>query len=257
MQHALVLNLIDTQSLTVSNDNYQRASGQSRTCSVHGFRVDKITGEIYGEFVVLPDLWIVENYRLGVPRLPYSAQQYEHLLEVRTVSHEVCQRDGVPAADKSAALVPTTRTASTRGPKPRVRLNPDAAIIKIAVAEDAHWIESAVMAAMYIAVEDSNGKLNIRPSYVRKVIAMPVISTESIAQSQSFRNHELEPVGERYIRYLAAAGRVALCNIERYLEAYPSERRRLEVKVLESTDWGDDFDLDEYDYVDDPYDALP
>lgn len=158
-----------------------------------------------------------------------------------------------PAPVESAVAVDTPSKKVKRGPRPKIYLNPYAAIIKVAIAENAHWIENAVMAAMYIAVEDSKGKLNIRPGYVRRVIAMTVISTEAIANNNTFRNHDLEPVSERYVRYLAAAGRVALRNIERHLDEHPEERQRLETKIIASEGWCGEFDLDEADYVVDPY----
>ena len=72
----------------------------------------------------------------------------------------------------------------------------------------------------------------------------------------AFRNHDLEPVSERYVRYLAAAGRVALRNIERYLDTHPAEQQRLEMKVLEPKSWGEEFDLDEADFVEDPFGSV-
>lgn len=71
-----------------------------------------------------------------------------------------------------------------------------------------------------------------------------------------FRNHDLEPVSERYGRYLAAAGRVALRNIERYLDTHPPEQQHLEMKVLEPKAWGEEFDLDEADFVEDPFGSV-
>jgi hypothetical protein len=228
-------------------------SSNCRTSIIDGFRIDKHTGEIYGCFIASPLQPITEQYRSGIPRAAASPSQYLHLIDVRKNDNVVYVDFGGPTPAKSTTVVDAPSFKAKRGPKPRVCLNPFAAIIKVAITENAHWIEDAVMAGMYIAVESSNGKLNIRPGYVRKVVTMAVISTDAIAGSHVFRNHDLEPVSERYGRYLAAAGRVALRNIERYLDTHPAEQQRLEMKVSEPKAWEEEFDLDEADYVECPY----
>ncbi|MBU0523581.1 MAG: ferric iron reductase [Gammaproteobacteria bacterium] len=256
MQHAFAFNLIDNpvpaSSPSANTGTYAVAPASSRTCISHEYRVDQKTGEIYGEFITTPFVWIGEQYRDGIPRLPKIRKQNPHLMGAHNSDNVVCV-DFRPAPVEPARTDDTANTTQKRGPKPKVRLNPYAAIIKVAVAENAQWIDDAVMAGMYIAVNSSNGKLNIRPGYVRKALTMAVISTEAISCSSAFRNHDLEPVSERYARYLAAAGRVALRNVERYLDTHPAVLQRLEAKVLEPTTWGEEFDLDEADYVDGPY----
>ena len=255
MHHAFALNLIaETTDLPVTSD-YVDLPKQCRTSIVDGFRVDKHTGEIYGQFVVSPLQANIEQYRSGIPRPPTSPNQYLHLVDVRKNDNVVYVDFGGPTPAKPTTVIDVLGSKPKRGPKPKVCLNPFAAITKVAIAENAHWVEDAVMAGMYIAVESSNGKLNIRPGYVRKVLTMAVISTEAISRNPAFRNHDLEQVSERYARYLAAAGRVALRNVERYLDAHPAVLQRLEAKVLEPTVWGEEFDLDEADYVEGPYGA--
>ncbi|MDD2098831.1 hypothetical protein [Pseudomonas putida] len=255
MHHVFALNLIaETTDLPVTSD-YVDLPKQRRTSIVDGFRVDKNTGEIYGQFVASPLQANIEQYRCGIPRPPTNPSQYLHLVDVRKNDDVVYVDFGGPTPAKPTTVINVLGSKPKRGPKPNVCLNQFAAITKVAIAENAHWVEDAVMAGMYIAVESSNGKLNIRPGYVRKVLTMSVISTEAISRNSAFRNHDFEPVSERYARYLAAAGRVALRNVERHLDAHPAVLQRLEAKVLESTVWGEEFDLDETDYVEGPYGA--
>ncbi|TFF50579.1 hypothetical protein C5609_17745 [Pseudomonas putida] len=108
------------------------------------------------------------------------------------------------------------------------------------------------MAAVYITVGSSNGTLNIRPTYVRHVITMPIISTEKITLNSIFRNHDFEPVSDRYARYLASAGRVAVDHIERYLEQHPDELTGIQARLSLEDTWGDEFDLDENEYSVEP-----
>lgn len=256
MQYAFALDFIpdvfSTPTTSVCLPQYQNC----RTSIIDGFRIDKHTGEIYGQFVVSPLQPITEQYGSGIPRPAANPSQYLHLMDVRKNDNVVYVDFGGPTPAKPTNIIDVLSSKPKRGPKPKVCLNPFAAIIKVAIAENAHWIEDAVMAGMYISVESSNGKLNIRPGYVRKVITMAVISTDAIADNPIFRNHDLEPVSERYGRYLAAAGRVALRNIERYLDTHPAERQCLEMKVLEPKAWGEEFDLDEADLVEDPHGSV-
>ena len=250
MSHAIALNItVSSTNNTASLDNRNLPKG-CRTHTIDGFRVDKDTGEVYGEYLYAPlvsGLAPVEQQH-GVPRPTHNPSQHLHLTTINN-SNVVYVDFGATTPVQTATDAATPNTTPRRGPKPQIRLNPHAAIIKVAVAERLQWIEQAVMAGMYIAVGSNNGKLNIKPGYVRKVLTMPVISTEAIASNTPFRNHEMEPVSERYIRYLAAAGRVALGCINRHLECHPDERQRLEAKVLAPSSWGEEFDLDEDDYI--------
>lgn len=250
MQHAFALNSNDTATNAGVADQPTH-SQHCHTSIIDGFRVDKDTAEIYGRYVASPLLPSAEQYRDGIP----YAKRKLHLVNVRQSDNvvHVDFMEPTRADPTTDANITITNTNPKRGPRPKVLLNQYAAIVKVAIAENAHWIENAVMAGMYIAVESSNGKLNIRPGYVRKVLTMAVISTEAIRCNPVFRNHDFEPVSERYARYLAAAGRVALRNVERYLDAHPAVLQRLEAKVLEPTVWGEEFDLDEADYVEGPY----
>jgi hypothetical protein len=256
MQHAFASDLVTSAVSTQSTSVYLPQPQNCHTSIIEGFRIDKNTGEIYGQFVFSSLQTTIEQYRTGIPRPPTSPSQYLQLMGVCTSDNVVYVDFGRQASPEPTNLVKTPKSGPKRGPKPKVCLNPFAAIIKLAITENAHWIEDAVMAGMYISVESSNGKLNIRPGYVRKVITMAVISTDAIAGNPVFRNHDLEPVSERYGRYLAAAGRVALHNIERYLDTHPAEQQRLEMKVLEPKAWGEEFDLDEADFVEDPFGSV-
>ena len=256
MQHALALSLSTIATDLPVTSVYLHPPKQCRTRIIEGFRVDKHTGEIYGQLVVSPLKIKIEQYRSGIPRPPASPSQYLHLMDVRKSDNVVYVNFGGPTPAKPTTVDDAPSSKPKRGRKPKVCLNPFTAIIKLAIAENAHWIEDAVMAGMYISVESNNGKLNIRPTYVRKVITMAVISTDAIAGNPAFRNHDLEPVSERYVRYHAAAGRVALRNIERYLDTHPAEQQRLEMKVLEPKSWGEEFDLDEADFVEDPFGSV-
>jgi len=256
MQHAHALNLKTVATDLPVTSDYLHPPKQCRTRIVEGFRVDKHTGEIYGQFVVSPLQIKTEQYRSGIPRPPASPSQYLHLMDVRKNDNVVYVEFGGPTPVKPTTLLDADSTKPKRGPKPKVCLNPFTAIIKLAIAENVHWIEDAIMAGMYISVESNKGKLNIRPTYVRKVITMAVISTDVIAGNPAFRNHDLEPVSERYVRYLAAAGRVALRNIDRYLDAHPAEQKRLEMKVLEKKTGNESDNMDEADYLMDETDDL-
>jgi len=243
MPHALEL-----QQATYEVPNSQPLPEYVRTSNIANYRVDKSTGEIYGQYIRSankPTLKLVEVDQHLPPRPVANHRD----LTCSTYANPIVATDltdsttTVPIID-SASIATVTR----RGPKPKVRLNPYADIIRQAVKERTHWIENAVMAGAYIAVGSSKGTLNIRPTYVWHVIAMPVISTEKIALNSVFRNHDFEPVSDRYARYLASAGRVAVGHIERYLEQHPDELADIQARPSLEDTWGDEFDLDENEY---------
>jgi hypothetical protein len=237
----------ETRSHEGSNTTYSPITLDIRTANASGFRVNKASGEIHGEYVTyIPQQATIVPHS-GFPRSVYNPEQYLHLITQNT-SINLAQSEFdrlIPIEPKPGVIAPNSR----RGPKPKIRLNQHVAIIKIAIGERAAWLENAVMAGIYIAVEASNGKLNIKPRYVRKALTMGVISTDTIARHSAFRNHDLKPVSERYVRYIAAASRVALGSIERFLDQHPNEQKRLEAKVLAFSVWGTEFDLEEGDYL--------
>lgn len=222
----------------------------SRTANIGNYRIDKVSGEIYGKYISAPfdPEPIPAQQQCGIPRTTYNTDQHLHLTSGNSGNVVNAELRGT-ASTLPITTVEVSCTKPRRGPKPKIRLSPHVAIIKVAIGERAHWIEQAVMAGIYIAVESNNGKLNIKPGLVRKVLTLPVISTDTIARHSAFRNHDLEPVSPRYVRYLAAAGRVALGCIERHLGQHPDEQQRLEAKVLAPSGWGEEFDLEEGDYI--------
>lgn len=115
-----------------------------------------------------------------------------------------------------------------RGPKPKVTHNPIAHLIRMAVADNMSFVDDAVMAGLYIAVGDSNGKLNVRPRHLREVICLDIISTAEILPR--FLNNTAEPISERTAQYLAAGARVALGGIERYLNRNPLLKARFQAQ---------------------------
>lgn len=247
MQHKFAVKT--SQNTDSDIESYIVTPLSSRTANIGNYRIDKTSGEIYGEYIATsfaPEPTPVLQ-QCSTKRATHSPRQHLNPTTANN-SNVVYASFGGPASMQPIATVEVPCIKQRRGPKPKVRLSPHAAIIKVAIAERAHWIEQAVMAGMYIAVASHNGKLNIKPGYVRKVLTMPVISTITIARHSAFRNHDLEPVSERYTRYLAAAGRVALDCIERHLDQHPDEQQRLEAKVLAPSPWGEEFDLEEGDY---------
>lgn len=247
MPHALEL-----QKATYEVPNSQPLPEYVRTSNITNYRVDKSTGEIYGQYIrstSKPTLKLVE---VGQHFPPSPVVNYRDLT-CSTYANPIVATDLTDSTTTAPVIDATSSAPGTRrGPKPKVRLNPYASIIRQAIKERTHWIENAVMAGVYIAAGSSNGTLNIRPTYVRHVIAMPVISTEKIALNSIFRNHDFEPVSDRYARYLASGGRVAVGHIERYLEQHPDVLTSMQARLSLEDTWGDEFDLDENEYSAEP-----
>jgi len=135
-----------------------------------------------------------------------------------------------------------TKPTTKRGPKPKIMPNPHAHLIRMAIASGMSFIDDAVMAGIYIGVSSSNGKLNVRPRHVRKVICLDTISTAEILPR--FLNNHCEPITERTAQYLAAATRIALGSIERHLNKHPLLKRRLQAKWDQHQGYVDDWDFE-------------
>ncbi|MFK3724042.1 hypothetical protein ACI2KE_09320 [Pseudomonas monteilii] len=247
MPHALEL-----PQTTFEVPNSQHLPEYVHTSNIADYRVDKSTGEIYGQYIRSASKPILKLVEVG-QHLPPGPVVNHRDLTCSTYANPIVAPD-LAGSTTTVAVIDATSIApgTRRGPKPKVRLNPYASIIQQAIKERTHWVENAVMAGVYIAVGSSNGTLNIRPTYVRHVIAMPVISTEKIALNPIFLNHDFEPVSDRYVRYLASAGRVAVGHIERYLEQHPDELIRMQARLSLKDKWGDEFDLDENEYSAEP-----
>ncbi|WP_134698002.1 hypothetical protein [Pseudomonas putida] len=243
---------LELEQTTFEVPNIHPLPEDVRTSNAADYRVDKNTGEIYGKYIKClskPTLKLVEagQHRLPVPvviQRDLTCSTYANPKVPSDLDGSTTAASGIDASSAS--------TGTRRGPKPKVRINRYADIIRQAVKQRTHWIENAVMAAVYITVGSSNGTLNIRPTYVRHVITMPIISTEKITLNSIFRNHDFEPVSDRYARYLASAGRVAVDHIERYLEQHPDELTGIQARLSLEDTWGDEFDLDENEYSVEP-----
>ncbi|KJZ44863.1 hypothetical protein [Pseudomonas fluorescens] len=132
-----------------------------------------------------------------------------------------------PDTSDTLALL-ATQAKAKRGPKPKVTCNSLAPLIRMAVADNMSFVDDAVMAGLYIAVGDSNGKLNVRPRHLREVICLDIISTAEILPR--FLSSNAEPISERTAQYLAAGARVALGGIERYFHQHPLLKTRLQAQ---------------------------
>lgn len=152
----------------------------------------------------------------------------------------------IVADQNSADSKPKAKPKAKRGPKPKVTPNPNAHLIKVAVANNMPFVDDAVMAGLYIAVGDSNGTLNVRPRHLREVICLDIISTAEILPR--FLSNTAEPISERTAQYLAAGGRVALGGIERYLHQHLRLKARLQAQWDQLQRIHDECGHSEWDY---------
>lgn len=139
---------------------------------------------------------------------------------------------------------PDSKPKTKRGRPANVTPNPNAHLIRMAMTNGMAFIDDAVMAGLYIAVGDSNGKLNVRPRHLRKVICLHSISTAEVLPR--FTNNHGKPITKRTAEYLAAAARVAIGGIERHLKQNPALVSHLQAQwdrtQSDEDEW---FDFDE------------
>lgn len=227
MQHALARDLN-----TYTSSTYDTPSKPHyRSTNAFGFRVARATGEIFGEYISGPMMTRLDNLAPGLAKPAGNFTDHNHLTVMTPCSNVIYVDFG--KASEPAGYDTHTLSAGSRGPKPKVRDNPLASIIKIAGAAREQWIDDAVMAGMYIGVGSHKGKLNISPRNVRMVIQLDQISVKAITEHGGFLNHNEEPYSERSCQYVAAAGRIAVSYIEHYLHQRPALKNRLEIAVTE------------------------
>lgn len=76
MQHAFALHLTDSTTDNPTASSFISFPKDCRTSIVEGFRIDKITGEIYGKLVISPYQPSTEQFKFETPQLASAPSQH-------------------------------------------------------------------------------------------------------------------------------------------------------------------------------------
>ncbi|MGO4323783.1 hypothetical protein [Pseudomonas sp. KB_12] len=182
---------------------------QCHTSNINGFRVDRDTGEIYGEYIATQYTPAQQDYELPQPAIDGIQERY-----LADPDSHVVVGDFEPSVTP-VGVIDLDAVRAKRGPKPKVFVNTLAPYVQVAHAEGMQWLDDFVYGACYTSGGTSNGTLNVSPSDVLRVCMLPIISTETVRSI--IRNRSFEPVSESQARRIANAAKFAIGGIDLYL----------------------------------------
>ena len=118
---------------------------------------------------------------------------------------------------------------SKRGPKPKVKANQYASLLKVAHAEKCGWVDDYVFGACVVVARINKGKMNVSPSHVLRACLLDEISTEIV--KRVIRLSGLRTMSDQQARRVCQCARFALEGMELYLERNPTVRQGLQFEV--------------------------
>lgn len=228
MSYPFVLHLIPTAH-AANDDAPSKAAtmlhiARKRTHNVDGFIVDPTTGEVLGSYTTQAFARAPYDYELPQVDQPLAAQ----------LSYEL---DPAPRPDAPEIEVETLPDGiidldaqrSKRGPKPKVRVNQYASVLRVAHHDRRGWIDDYVFGACTVVGGLSGGKLNVNPSHVLRACLLSEISTEIV--KHVIRLKDLCMMSDQQARRVCQCARFALDGMELYLDRNPTMRQGLQFEV--------------------------
>ena len=256
MQHALALNLTsDTNdhpvtTLTTLPDSQQwnptcrckqctgqglgwitHANPKKSQGSNHGvsdrFNFDPATGEI------LETTYTMQPYDPAPYDYPVPTQIGMPLKNFAYYELDPAPRPDVTEVEVEVEVLPVgvidlDAERSRRGPRPKVKANQYASLLKVAHAEKCGWVDDYVFGASAVAGV-SNGILNASPSRVLQACLLNEISVEAV--KSVIRLEGLRTMSDQQARRICQCARVAIGGMELYLERNPTVRQALQFEV--------------------------
>lgn len=186
-----------------------------RTIRVGNYVLDKLSGEVLGEYTTHP-----------IPEVPYD--------------YPTARNCNLPSKPAICLLTPceqspykqtigTTEIKVKRGPKPKTMLNPYAKHFKVANSERNTWLDDYVYGSCMTAGGVSNGTMNTSPSHVLKACMLDIVSTEIVIATIHLEG--LTPMSPQQARRVCQCARHAISGMSFFLERNPSIKGLLEFEV--------------------------
>ncbi|KPZ17758.1 Uncharacterized protein ALO41_02536 [Pseudomonas amygdali pv. ulmi] len=186
-----------------------------RTLRVGDYVLDKLSGEVLGEYTTHP-----------MPEVPYdypSARNCNLPPKPTICLLTPCEQS------PNKQTVGTTEIKVKRGPKPKTMLNPYAKHFKVAHSETHPWLDDYVYGSCMTAGGVSNGTMSTSPSHVLKACMLDIVSTENIKTSILLEG--LTPMSDRQARRVCQCARHAISGMSFFLERNTSIKGLLEFEV--------------------------
>ncbi|HEF4758054.1 TPA: hypothetical protein SAN82_000438 [Pseudomonas putida] len=210
-----------------------------RTHNIDGFIVDPATGQVLGSYTTHALAPVAYDYPLPTQIAKTSAVYLSFELDPapRPDVSEV-EVDGLPDG-----VIDLDAQRSKRGPKPKVKANQIASLLKVAHAEHRGWVDDYVYGSCYVAAGDSNDKLNVKPPHVLRACLLDEISVEVV--KRVIRLDGLRTMSDQQARRICQCARLAIGGMEFYLERNPTVRQQLQFEV----DFANSYHQDNSDFL--------
>ncbi|OXR33441.1 hypothetical protein PSUM_15595 [Pseudomonas umsongensis] len=193
-----------------------------RTTTIDSFVVDKVSGEILGNYTC-------SDYSpepIDYPVAPFQESTAfvidEHGSPIAIHSPVVNAGLTAPVLSFPIATAPSRPEAKTgKGRKAQIIENKLWDLMWAAKIEEVRlpWLDHYVRGAINTGPGVINGRYSVSPTDVTKLLYLPEISVESA--SRCLLNHDHEPMSVRQIQRVVEATRVALRGIALYFERHP------------------------------------
>ena len=195
-----------------------------RTHNIDGFIVDPATGQVLGSYTTHAIAPVPYDYPLpqvGKTSAVHPSFELDPAPRPDITDIEV---EGLPDG-----VIDLDAQRSKRGPKPKVKPNQIASLLKVAHAEHRGWMDDFVFGACATVGLVSNGKLNVSPSHVLQACLLDEISVEVV--KRVIRLEGLRTMSDQQARRICQCARFAIGGMELYLERNPTVRQQLQFEV--------------------------
>ncbi|VVP68821.1 hypothetical protein PS914_00772 [Pseudomonas fluorescens] len=166
MQHAFALSLIDFPSSSSASDTYSSATTSSHTSIIDDFRIDKATGEIYGEFATSTYQPSTEQYQAGTPRLIFTSVQHAQPMVVARIDNVVyVDFRATNEDDVAPSEIAPEKNPRGAGRKPASTVNPIAylavELLMDVPADKPLWLDNIIFGSCLTAAGQSQNVCNV------------------------------------------------------------------------------------------------
>jgi hypothetical protein len=195
-----------------------------RTHNIDGFIVDPATGQVLGSYTshaIAPAPYDYPLPQVGKTSAVHTSFELDPAPRPDVTEVEV---EGLPDG-----VIDLDAQRSKRGPKPKVKSNKIASLLKVAHAEHRGWVDDYVYGSCYVAAGDSNDKLNVKPTHVLRACLLDEISVEVV--KRVIRLDGLRTISDQQARRICQCARLAIDGMELYLERNPTVRQQLQFEV--------------------------
>jgi hypothetical protein len=218
MQHAFALNLNTETTYIPPSAEDLTLPKLCRTSIVEGFRVDKITSEIYGKFVTSPYQSSTEQYNSATPRPTSAPREYVQPMVTGSIDNVVYVDFRLSNSDNPLSDEPASgRNTRGAGRKPASTVNP-VAHLAVELLTDAPgeqpplWLDNIIFGSCITAAGQSQNVCSVAMNEVVGALYLRELKVETlVAQGTPLRK------AQRIIK----AARHAAHGIHHYLASRP------------------------------------